>query len=64
LVALNKATIPRLSPLYCGDLTGLDRPVSVVLITRPSLRGDNPPTFGDLSKALRWRGPKSIRTQQ
>ena len=53
----------KLSPLYSpllyrGDLVGLDRPVSLVLLTAPSLRGDNPPSFGNLSKALRWRGPK------
>jgi hypothetical protein len=50
---------------YSGDLTGLDRPVSIVLLTAPSLRSDNPasdnpPSFDALSKALRWRGPKGV----
>jgi len=35
-----------------------DSPAALVLSTLPSLRGDNPPSFGDLSKALRWRGPR------
>jgi hypothetical protein len=36
----------------------LDRPIAIVLLTAPSLRSDNPPSFGNLSKALRWRGPR------
>jgi hypothetical protein len=53
-----KAKCSILSAAFRGDLAGLDRPVSLVLLTAPSLRGDNPPAFGNLSKALRRRGPK------
>jgi hypothetical protein len=31
----------------------LDRCVGIVLLTAPSLRSDSPPTFDNLSKALR-----------
>jgi hypothetical protein len=32
-----------------------------VLSTAPSLRSDNPPSYGNLPKALRWRGPETLR---
>ena len=32
-----------------------------MLSTAPSLRGDNPPSFGNLPKALRWRGLETLR---
>jgi hypothetical protein len=47
-------------PSLCGlpIHTALDRPIAIVLLTAPSLRSDSPPTFDNLSKALRWRDPK------
>ena len=39
---------------------GLDPAIGLVLLIPPSLRSDSPPSFDNLSKALRWRGPGTL----
>ena len=52
-----------LAPLL-NDLISLDVFVTCVLLTAPSLRSDNPPSFDDLSKALRGEAQDLCRAER